>query len=225
MDYPKINLREEQIVNENTHVHLLAGGRGSGKTAAGAYFIVTDPVHSLVIAPTMVEARDTIAEGESGLFRAARSLDGDLFSEREAPHFANNYRFGGTDTRVRVTSLDRLIPVIGSLNEDVKVPVERIWIDEAQKMKLRDWKILHEAFPDAQYLLTFTPTPGKNKLLSHLYRRAGAFRPKYMLYTMSSFDNAQNLAHRFVEHILGTYAMTDMAKSELHGIYRREYYA
>ncbi|QWY83930.1 terminase large subunit [Microbacterium phage A3Wally] len=225
MDYPKVDLREEQIVNENTHVHLLAGGRGSGKTRAGTEWVTTDPVDTLIVTPTEHSIRETIAEGESGLYSATRAKGHDIYSERGKPYFASTYRFSENDARVHVTDMNHLIPVIGSINADLGTPVERVWIDEAQNLKLRDWKILHEAFPDAQYLLTFTPTTEKNKLLSYLYLRAGAFRPKYMLYTMSSFDNAHNLHKNYVEKILGVYAGTDAGKSQLHGEYRREYYA
>lgn len=225
MEYPKIDLREEQKVNENTHVHLLAGGRGSGKTRAGTEWVATDPVTTLILAPTHSAVRDSVIEGESGLYYAARSRGDDLFLDnREPPYFASTYRFGKNNAHVFATGRERLIQVLGSINTDVKAPVERVWIDEAQDLPLRDWKLLHEAFPDAQYLLTFTPTPEKNKLLSYLYRRAGAFRPKYMLYSMSSFDNAQNLDKNYVEKILGVYAGTDAGKSQLHGEYARRHY-
>lgn len=220
-----ITLRPEQEVPDDIQFYLLAGGRGSGKTQAGASWAVSDQRDTLILTTEYSNVRSVIVEGESGLISTAgRTALNPLRPENLEHVNVSAFTDNLDGPRLYTTSLDeRFTWALGNLNQ-AKIDIERVWIDEAQKMEKWQWDLLLESFPDAQYFLTFTPTDEKDELLSHLYLRADTLRHKYRLTSMSSFENMENLHSSFVERILGMYANTAIAQSQLYGTYRRNLY-
>jgi len=186
---------------------LILGGRGSGKTRAGAEWVhalaleASTPIRMALVAETLADAREVMVDGVSGICRIAR---------RHAPSFEVSRR--------------RLVWPNGSVAqlfssedpESLRGPqFHYAWADEAGK-----WKHAEETWDMLQFGLRLgtsprqavTTTPRASPLLKRLLADPGL-----RLSRLATRDNAKNLAPGFIEALDRRYGGTRLGRQELDG--------
>jgi phage terminase large subunit-like protein len=192
---------------------LLMGGRGAGKTRAGAEWVraIVEGVPGFANAPvkrialvgeTMADAREVMIEGESGILRA--------YPRAERPQW---YR-----TRGRIDWANGAVAYAFSADdpEQLRGPqFEAAWCDELGK-----WRRADAAFDMLQFGLrlgtqprqVITTTPRPTPLLKKVIAD-----PLTVVSRAGTAANAMNLAPTFLSRITARYGGTRLGRQELDG--------
>ncbi len=207
--------RPEQLAPPgNWATWLLMGGRGSGKTRAGAEWVRqlvfsragngTEPFAGPValVSRTMAEARAVMVEGPAGLLS--------IGPPRERPRFERS--------RNLLTWPNGVTAVLMSASEPDRFRGPQFaaaWCDEVAKWPGAEqaWDMLQFGLrlgADPRQMVTTTPRP------TRLVRRLVADE-NTVLTRMRTRDNEQNLAPRFLKDIVGRYRGTFLGRQELEG--------
>ncbi|MCD2180987.1 DNA-packaging protein [Rhizobium sp. GN54] len=187
-------------------VWLLMGGRGSGKTRAGAEWVHevarrTAKLRIALVAETLGDAREVMIDGVSGICRIAR---------RDRPEFEASRR--------RLVWPNGTIAQIFSSEdpESLRGPQFHLaWCDELGK-----WRHAQETWDMLQFGLRLgdrpralvTTTPRAIPLLRTL-----AIDRRTALERIRTADNAKNLAAGFIEALNERYGGTRLGRQELDG--------
>jgi phage terminase large subunit-like protein len=188
-------------------VWFLMGGRGSGKTRAGAeywadYALTLKDRRIAIIARTLDDVRDTCVEGESGLERVIPSRrilkwnrsQGDLF-------LTNGTKFSGFSSQVP---------------ESLRGPQHHgAWVEELAAwvyvQGTWDMMLLGLRLGDRPHVVV-TSTPKPLRLIKELTKR-----PDVVVTRESTYANLANLAPTVSREILSMYEGTRLGRQELHG--------
>jgi phage terminase large subunit-like protein len=187
---------------------LILGGRGAGKTRAGAEWVravaLADPKARIaLVAETEHEAREVMVEGVSGLLAVHRH-------RRERPAL--------TSSRRRLEWPNGAVAEIFSAEnpEGLRGPqFSAAWLDELAK-----WRHADAAFDMLQFGLrlgaqprqVITTTPRPIALLKRLVAD-----PRTALSHAGTRANAYNLAPDFLETVLARYHGTRLGRQEIEG--------
>lgn len=207
--------RDEQLPPEGAWtVWLLLGGRGSGKTRAGAEWVrglalglapfAARPVERIaLVGETLLDARDVMVEGVSGLLS--------IHGKAERPDWQPSRR--------RLAWPNGAVAQIFSAQdpESLRGPqFGAAWCDELGKWPHPDaaWDMLQFGLrlgDRPRQVVTTTPRP--TKLLKALVAS-----PRTAVTRMSTAMNAANLAPGFLGSIVDRYAGTRLGRQELDGL-------
>jgi predicted phage terminase large subunit-like protein len=200
--------RPEQLPPDGDwSIWLYLAGRGAGKTRSGAE-AVRDWIESgrcgrvALIAPTQGDARDVMAEGESGLLAIA----------------PNSNRPSYEPSKRRLTWPNGAMATIYSAEEGERLrgpQHDGLWADE-----LAAWKGAQNVWDMAMFGLRLgkrpraivTTTPRPIPLLRALLKREGQ---DVTVTRGRTSDNAANLAPTFLSQIVSRYAGTRLGRQEL----------
>jgi phage terminase large subunit-like protein len=194
-------------------VWLILGGRGAGKTRAGAEWVkglalglphfTTRPLARIaLIGETAADVRDVMVEGVSGLLAA--------HPKRERPRWETSRRRVVWDNGAIAQAFSAEDP------ESLRGPqFHAAWCDELAK-----WRYGRETWDMLQFGLRLgdwprqlvTTTPRPTPLLKELIAD-----PATALTRALTRDNAANLAPAFLETIVKQYAGTRLGRQELDG--------
>jgi phage terminase large subunit-like protein len=207
-DWTIAGRQEQKPPAGDWHTWLVMGGRGSGKTRAGAEW-----VHGLatgagakglriaMVAETLGDAREVMIDGVSGICRIAR---------KHVPEFE-------TSRRRLVWPTGAMAQIFSSEDpESLRGPQFHFaWCDELAK-----WRHAEETFDmlqfglrlgsDPRQLVTTTPRPVP--ILKRLIADPGT-----VLARMSTRDNAGNMAPGFIAALESRYGGTRLGRQELDG--------
>jgi len=192
---------------------LVLGGRGAGKTRAGAEWVKflaighLDPVvrrcqRIAIVAPTFDEARMVMIEGSSGLMA--------VHHDRERPRFEPSKR--------TITWENGTVAQIFSAEEPdgLRGPqFDAAWCDEMAK-----WKQGEKAWMNVQMALrlgevphaVITTTPRPTKLVRELINDAAT-----VISRSRTADNHANLSPAFLRDVVARYAGSNLGRQELDG--------
>jgi phage terminase large subunit-like protein len=192
---------------------LVLGGRGAGKTCAGAEWVKFLALGSLqpvlrrcariaIVAPTFDEARMVMIEGESGLLA--------VHNDRERPRYEPSKR--------TLTWHNGSVAQIFSAEEPdgLRGPqFDAAWCDEMAKWKKADavWMNVQMALrlgEAPQAVITTTPRP--TKVIRSLINDAAT-----VVTRSKTLDNRGNLAATFLTDVLAKYGGTNLGRQELDG--------
>ena len=192
---------------------LILGGRGAGKTRAGAEWvkaratghgITSGPLAKRIalVAPTIGEARMVMIEGVSGLLA--------VHDERWRPVFE--------PTKRQLTWPNGCVAQVFSAEEPdgLRGPqFDLAWCDELAKWKHAEntWNMLQFALrlgERPRAVITTTPRP--IPILKRLLADDGTVTSR-----ATTFDNSANLAKPFLDEVLKRYGGTTLGRQELAG--------
>ena len=187
---------------------LLIGGRGSGKTRAGAEWVHRiasagdrSDLRIALVAETLGDAREVMIDGVSGICRIARRKRPDFEASRRRlvwPNGAMAQIFSSEDP------------------ESLRGPQFHFaWADELAKWRYAQetWDMLQFGLRLGEYpqqLITTTPRP--IPLLKTLMAD-----PASRVVRMRTHDNADNLSPGFIEAMVKRYGGTRLGRQELDG--------
>jgi len=184
-------------------------GRGAGKTRTAAEWIAWQAIINkntrwAVVAPTFGDARDTCAEGESGLIPILRQYDMLEFYNR-----SNGEIRLKNGSRIKLFSADNPERLRGPQHHGA-------WCDELAAWRYPDtWNQLQFGLrlgQDPKTIVTTTPKP--MALIRELSKRDdGSVR----VVRGSTFDNAKNLAESALVELRARYEGTRLGRQELYG--------
>lgn len=184
-------------------VWLLLGGRGAGKTFAGARWLAEEALSQapgawLVAAPTYRDCRYTCIEGEAGLLTA---LDGHVIS------YVSSLGEIRLDNGAGIYSLSADQP-----NRFRGGNYRGAWCDELAAWPDPDaWDQLTLATRRGDARICATTTPRPTGLLKTLIAR-----PDVRTVRASTYDNERNLSAAFLEQVRRQYEGTRLGRQELH---------
>ncbi len=184
---------------------LYMGGRGAGKTRAGAEWI-RERVNAgaakriALVAATLVEARDVMVEGESGLLAISSPIDRPRYEK-------TNRRLVWPNGAVALLFSDDEPDMLRGAQNDTA------WCDELAK-----WKHLEATFDNLQLGLrlgarpqqAITTTPRTKKGLKAIMARSDT-----VITRGSTHDNRDNLAPDFFKHVIRRYEGTRFGRQEI----------
>nr|WP_127145864.1 terminase family protein [Pelagibacterium montanilacus] len=187
---------------------LLVGGRGAGKTRAGAEWVRGLAIGSRPMSPialvgeTMTEARAVMVEGVSGLLALGR--------EGTRPRYDSG--------RDRVEWPNGAIGLVLPANDPERFRGPQFaaaWCDELAKWPKAEaaWDMLQFGLrlgDHPRQLVTTTPRP--TRLLKRLLAEPGT-----VITRMRTDENADNLAPGFLDAVVGRYRGTALGRQELDG--------
>lgn len=187
-------------------IWLLLGGRGAGKTRAGAEWIAAQVAAGAarrvaLVGPTSADVRDVMVEGESGILAcAARAFRPEYEPSKRRLTWPN----GAIATTYSADEPDRL-----------RGPQHDLaWCDEIGAWRFPEtWDMLLFGLrlgPDPRVLATTTPRPVR--LLLELMTTG---RPDVAVRRGTTYENAANLAPAFMEQIVRRYEGTRLGRQEL----------
>jgi phage terminase large subunit-like protein len=199
--------RAEQLPPEGDWTTwLLIGGRGSGKTRAGAEWVRAlaagpEPVSPIaLVGETMTEAVAVMVKGESGLLR--------IHPEKERPVLKGNSLIWPNGAEAMIMS--------ASDPDRFRGPqFAAAWCDEIAK-----WPSAEEAWDMLQFGLRLgshprqlaTTTPRPTRLLKRLIGDEATAVTR-----MKTAENAMHLAPGFLEAVVGRYKGSVLGRQELDG--------
>lgn len=201
--------RDEQLPPEGDWTTwLLIGGRGSGKTRAGAEWIRmlatgADPISPIaLVGETMTEARAVMVEGVSGLLR--------IHPRDDRPRFE-----AGRD---RVVWPNGAMAFLLPANDPERFRGPQFaaaWCDETAKWPKAEaaWDMLQFGLrlgPHPRQLVTTTPK--STRLIKRLVADPGTVSAR-----MKTDANKDNLAPHFLAAIVDRYRQTALGRQELEG--------
>ncbi len=193
-------------------VWMLLGGRGSGKTRAGAEWIREqaagesaagrEPARIALVGKTIGDVRNVMIEGVSGLLA--------ISPRGERPLFEPSKR--------RLTWANGTIAEMFSADEreGLRGPQFHFaWCDEMAKWREGEkaWDMLQFGLrlgDNPQVVVTTTPRP-------HRYLKKIMSDPATVMVRLSTADNANNLAPAFLAEMTRRYAGSDIGRQELFG--------
>lgn len=192
---------------DDWRIWLLMGGRGSGKTRAGAEWIRAQVAdhncrHIALVAPSLSDAREVMLSGESGLLN--------IGFPSERPKFISSRR--------RLEWPNGAVGHIYSAEDpdSLRGPqFDAAWADE-----FCAWNYPHDTLSNlrlalrlgTQTRLVVTTTPRPIPALNALIKQ-----PKIVISRARTYDNAANLAPSFIEAMEASYAGTQLGRQELDG--------
>jgi len=204
--------RKEQLPpSGNWTTWLLMGGRGSGKTRAGAEWVSQlatghggqNPLSPIaLVSETITEARAVMVEGNSGLLNIGQP--------KNRPRFDRGRNLLVWDNGAEALLMSASDP------ERFRGPqFAAAWCDELAK-----WPNADEAWDMLQFGLRLgerprqlvTTTPKPTKLLKRLLAD-----PRTATTRMRTAENAANLAENFLSEVVGRYRGTFLGRQELDG--------
>lgn len=204
----RANARSDQLPPEwNWRMWLLRGGRGSGKTRAGAEWIRERWNAGLMkrgglIAPSAAEVRDVIVEGESGILA--------VHPPQERPTFyPSKRRLEWPDgARATLYSADDPDQIRGA-------NLDTAWVDELAKMREAQ-----EVYDNLMLALRIgkracgvvTTTPRPIPIIRRL-----AQDPNVAVSNASTYENLDNLSPNLREQVLEMYKGTRLERQEIYG--------
>ncbi|HEY1615142.1 MAG TPA: terminase family protein [Rhizomicrobium sp.] len=184
---------------------LYMGGRGAGKTRAGAEWIRARAESGrgrriALVAATAADARDVMVEGESGLLAIAPPWNRPVFEP----------------SKRRLTWANGAIATLYSAEEPdaLRGPQhDTAWCDELAK-----WKRLDAAWDNLQFGLrlgvrpqqVITTTPRPLKLLKAIMARSDTVMTRG-----TTFDNREHLAPAFFDEVIRRYEGTRLGRQEI----------
>jgi phage terminase large subunit-like protein len=194
-------------------VWMILGGRGAGKTRAGAEWVkglalgrpqfAAKPLGRIaLVGETAADVREVMIEGVSGLLAA--------HGPRERPRWESSRRRLSWDNGAVAQAFSAEDP------ESLRGPqFHAAWCDELAK-----WRYAEEAWDMLQFGLRLgdwprvlaTTTPRPLPLIKKLLAD-----PSVAATRAATRDNAANLAPAFLEHVLAQYAGTRLGRQELDG--------
>jgi phage terminase large subunit-like protein len=192
---------------------LILGGRGAGKTRAGAEWVKAqalgswraDEAHAeriAIIGPTLEQARAVMIEGKSGLLA--------IHAEDERPHYEPSKRL--------ITWPNGAIAQVFSADEPESLrgpQFDAAWCDELAKWRLADaaWDMLAFALRlGEQPRAVITTTPRPVPLVKKLMGDAATAVTR-----TATIDNETNLAKSFLADVRERYCGTRLGRQELDG--------
>lgn len=202
--------RAEQIPDEstdwNTHVYL--AGRGAGKTRTAAEWLAWKATRNpktryAIVAPTFADARDTCAEGVSGVVN--------ILTE-----YGVLKDYNRSMGEIFLTNGSRIKLFSGEEPERLRGPqFHGGWFDE-----LAAFKKPHDAWDQYQFGLRLgehpqtivTTTPKPIKIIKDLMAREGV-----NVVRGNTFDNVKNLAPSALAELKLRYENTRLGRQELYG--------
>lgn len=203
--WENIGREEQRPPQGDWRVWLLMGGRGSGKTRAGAEWVqglaATPGLRIALVAETLGDAREVMIDGVSGICRIARSRRPDFEASRRRLVWPN-----GTVAQI-FSSEDP---------ESLRGPqFDYAWCDELGKWKhgQETWDMLQFALrlgkaPSALVTTTPRPVPVLKALMAD---------PGTQTRRIRTSDNKGNLAPGFIAAMAGRYGGTRLGRQELDG--------
>jgi phage terminase large subunit-like protein len=208
-DWSRNGRDEQRPPDGDWRVWLLMGGRGSGKTRAGAEWVqelaagkaARPGLRIALVAETLGDAREVMIDGVSGICRIARRNRPDFESSRRRLVWPN-----GTVAQV-FSSEDP---------ESLRGPqFDFAWCDELGKWKhgQETWDMLQFALRLGHHpraLVTTTPRPVP--VLKALIADPGTTTRR-----IRTSDNTANLAPGFLSAMTGRYGGTRLGRQELDG--------
>ena len=194
-------------------IWLLMGGRGAGKTRAGAEWVralaqgiapLADMKHGRIalVGETAHDVREVMIEGESGLLR--------VHPPRERPQWHSSRRRLEWPNGAVAQAFSADDP------ESLRGPqFDAAWLDELAK-----WRYAEAAFDMLQFGLrlgarprqTITTTPRPTALIKRL-----AADPLCAVTRAGTRANAYQLAPSFLQSVVGRYAGTRLGRQEIDG--------
>jgi phage terminase large subunit-like protein len=190
---------------EDWFVWLMQGGRGSGKTRAGAEYVHRATAicgRIALVGPTGADLRDIMVEGESGLLATA--------APGQMPHWEPSKRRLTWPNGTLATTYS------GEEPDRLRGPQHHLaWIDEPAHMPFIEtvWSNLLLGLRLGRFpriCATTTPTPIP-------WMRAVATDPLTRRVRVSTYANLANLAEPFKRTVLARYEGTRLGRQELHG--------
>lgn len=187
---------------------LFMGGRGAGKTRAGAEWVRFAALFGgcsriALVAPTLSDGREVMIEGVSGLRRIARAGE-------TAPHFEVSRRrlVWPNGAQAHIFSAEDADSLRGP-------QFDAAWCDELAAWRDGEavWDMLQMGLrlgTAPRIVATTTPRPVP------LIRRLVA-APSVALTRSTTADNRANLSSAFLAHVEGAYANTSFSRQELGG--------
>ncbi len=193
-------------------VWLFMAGRGSGKTRAGAEWII-DGVRKgeckniALVAETAADARKVLVEGPGGIL------------QNSPPDFMPEYQW----TNRQLTWPNGAIATTYSGQEpgQLRGPGhDRAWADEVAK-----WRYAEEAWDDGLIMglregdnpqVMVTTTPQNVPIMRQLVKDARSDDPNTVLTTGNTYENRAHLAPKYLAHLLNKYEGTRRGRQELH---------
>ena len=189
---------------------LVLAGRGFGKSRLGAEWLawelVREPnLRGAIIAPTFSDARDTCAEGESGIisvFRRYGMLD----------------KWNRSLGEIRLTNGSQVKLFSGEEPDRLRGPQHHyIWLDEIAAFDYGQevWDMMTMGLrlgdhPKAVATSTPKPVPIVKNLLKRQDGSVAVTRG-------ATFDNRENLAPTFLAELLARYEGTRLGRQEIYG--------
>ncbi|HEX2555851.1 MAG TPA: terminase family protein [Microvirga sp.] len=212
-----LQARDDQLAPEagppDWTIWLILGGRGAGKTRAGAewikgmahgapWFTLAPARRIAIVGETFADARHVMIEGPSGLLAVHEPRDRPAWSpSRRRLEWANG----------------AIAQVFSAEDPDsLRGPqFDAAWADEIAK-----WRYVDEAWDMLQFGLRLgarpreivTTTPRPIPLLKRLLAD-----PRAAVSRSRTQDNAANLAPAFLQQVVGRYAGTRLGRQELDG--------
>jgi phage terminase large subunit-like protein len=187
-------------------VWLLLAGRGFGKTRAGAEFVRAQVEsglrrHVALVAPTALDARNVMVEGESGLLNIGLASQRPIY---EPSKHRLTWSNGAIATTYSADEPDRL-----------RGPQHDLaWCDELAAWRYpAAWDMLLFGLrlgADPRAIVTTTPRP--TKLIRTLLGD-----PKVAVTRGATAENSANLAPAFLDQIVRRYQGTRLGRQELDG--------
>lgn len=195
--------------NDDWTVWLLLGGRGAGKTRAGAEWVRAfvrerrEPARVALVSETYADGREVMIEGTSGLSHIGPA--------EERPVYEPSRR------RLYWPMNGSVAYVFSSEDPDGLRghQFHAAWSDELCK-----WRYAEETWSNLQLALRLgarprqaaTTTPRPTALLKRLIAAAGT-----QLSRATTYDNAANLSRTFLDEIAAAYEGTSLGRQELLG--------
>ena len=214
-----LTARPSQLPPPNTpedwRTWLFMGGRGAGKTRAGAewvrYMALFGGARRIaLVGPTIADVREVMIEGESGL----KNLEW-RHSPYEPPVYETSRRrlvFGNGAEAFVFSSEDP---------DSLRGPqFHAAWCDE-----IGAWNNDQECWDMLQFTLRLgnspqcmaTTTPRNTKLIQELLEDADDNESGVVLTRGSTFDNSENLSKSFLTAMTARYGQCELGKQELFG--------
>lgn len=202
--------RKEQLPPDSDwHIWLYMAGRGAGKTRTAAEWLAWEAIKQpgtrwAIVAPTFSDARDTCAEGESGVITVLR---------RYKMLHSWNRSIGEiiltNGSRIKLFSADQPDRFRGPQHHGA-------WCDELAAYRYSDaWDQLQFGLrlgDKPRIIVTTTPRP--TPLIRALANRADG---SVAITRGSTFDNAANLAPSALLELQARYNNTRLGRQELYG--------
>jgi len=185
---------------------VFLGGRGAGKTRAGAEAVCERVESGLarrvgLIAPTAADTRDVIIEGESGLLAVYRRMG------KRPPLYEPSKR--------RVTWANGSVATTFSADEPDRLngpQHDLLWADEVGVWRYpAAWRMAQLGLRLGKHPQAFiTTTPKRSKLVREIVGD-----PAAMLSRSTTYDNRSNLAEIFFREVVRQYEGTTLGRQEL----------
>jgi phage terminase large subunit-like protein len=203
----------------------ISGGRGSGKTRAGAegladLIILSDDGEGdwAVIAPTFADARDTCVEGPSGLLRTLAGFVERWNRSQGQLHLSDGSTIfcDGADDGAKRTQGKNLR---GAWCDEIglwRTPkMETAQLGGVNRVQAWDESLLPAVrMSPAKIICTGTPKGRRGPLAKRLIDD-----PKVPIATMTMDDNRDNLSPEAIDALISLYGGTALGRQELEGHY------